>query len=86
MMQEFNKLMSTIDKGEFKPFYLLSGTEPYFIDLIENHLTKKLTDESSRSFDYSLFYGNNAEQSPACHVEQSPACLGTIAHSVPHLP
>lgn len=63
MMQEFNKLMSSIDKGEFKPFYLLSGTEPYFIDLIEDHLTKKLIDESSRSFDYSLFYGRNAELS-----------------------
>ena len=62
-MQEFNQLMSSIEKGEYKPFYLLSGTEPYFIDRIEFFLTKKLTDESSRSFDYSLFYGGEVEQS-----------------------
>ena len=57
-MHEFNKLMSSIDRAEYKPFYLLSGTEPYFIDSIEAKLTKKLTDEASSSFDYSLFYGN----------------------------
>ncbi len=62
-MQEFNQLMSSIDKGEYKPFYLLFGTEPYFIDCIEAHLTKKLTDDSSRSFDYSLFYGKDVEPS-----------------------
>ena len=60
-MQEFNQLMSSIEKGEYKPFYLLSGTEPYFIDRIEASLTKKLTDESSCSFDYSLFYGGEVE-------------------------
>ncbi|OUW73417.1 MAG: DNA polymerase III subunit delta [Pelagibacteraceae bacterium TMED216] len=62
-MQEFNQLMSSIEKGDYKPFYLLSGTEPYFIDRIEFFLTKKLTHESSHSFDYSLFYGGEVEQS-----------------------
>ena len=61
MLQEFNKLMSSIDRAEYKPFYLLSGTEPYFIDLIEDKITEKLTDEASRSFDYSLFYGKEVE-------------------------
>ena len=56
-MQEFNKLMSSIDRAEYKPFYLLSGTEPYFIDRLEAKITEKITDEASRSFDYSLFYG-----------------------------
>lgn len=60
-MQEFNQLMSSIDRGDYKPFYLLSGTEPYFIDRIEAKITEKLTDEASRSFDYSLFYGKEVE-------------------------
>ena len=54
-MQEFNQLMSSIDR-DYKPFYLLSGTELYFIDRLEAKITEKLTDEASRSFDYSLFY------------------------------
>ncbi len=41
-MKEFNELMSAIDKGEYKPFYLLSGSEPYFIDSIENKITDKV--------------------------------------------
>ena len=53
--------MSSIDRAEYKPFYLLSGTEPYFIDRLEAKITEKLTDESSRSFDYSLFYGKEVE-------------------------
>ena len=60
-MQEFNQLMSSIDRGDYKSFYLLSGTEPYFIDRLEAKITEKLTDEASRSFDYSLFYGKEVE-------------------------
>ena len=60
-MQEFNQLLSSIERSEFKPFYLLSGTEPYFIDRFEAKITEKLTDEASRSFDYSLFYGKEVE-------------------------
>lgn len=60
-MREFNQLMSSITRKEFKPFYLFSGTEPYFIDLLEAKLTELLTNEASRSFDYSLFYGKEAD-------------------------
>jgi DNA polymerase-3 subunit delta len=56
-MQEFNQLMSSLERGVYQPFYLLSGLEPYFIDKIENKITEQLVDEASRSFDYSLFYG-----------------------------
>jgi len=45
-MQEFNQLMSSVDRGEYKPFYLLSGTEPYFIDRLEAKITEKITDEA----------------------------------------
>lgn len=60
-MKEFNLLMSSIEQGNYKPFYLLSGTEPYFIDQFEAKITELLTDEASRSFDYSLFYGKEAD-------------------------
>jgi DNA polymerase-3 subunit delta len=62
-MQEFNKLISSVNRGDYKPFYLLSGTEPYFIDQLEAKITKQLTNEASRSFDYSLFYGKEVEAS-----------------------
>ena len=60
-MQEFNQLMSSINQGDFKPFYLLSGLEPYFIDQIEAKITELVTDDASSSFDYSLFYGKEVD-------------------------
>lgn len=62
-MREFKQLMSIISKGDYAPFYLLSGTEAYFIDQVEALLTDRLTDESSKSFDYSLFYGKDVDAS-----------------------
>jgi DNA polymerase-3 subunit delta len=62
-MREFKQLMSIISKGDYAPFYLLSGTEAYFIDQVEALLTECLTDESSKSFDYSLFYGKDVDAS-----------------------
>ena len=60
-MQEFNELLSSIDKGEYKPFYLLSGSESFFIDSIEKKITEKVIHEASRAFDYSLFYGKEVD-------------------------
>ncbi len=60
-MREFNELMSSIENGNYSPFYLLSGVEPYFIDQIELKIKDKLVDEESESFDYSLFYGKEVE-------------------------
>ena len=60
-MREFNELMSSIENGNYSPFYLLSGVEPYFIDQIELKIKDQLVDEESRSFDYSLFYGKEVE-------------------------
>ena len=60
-MREFNELMSSIENGNYSPFYLLSGVEPYFIDQIELKIKDQLVDEESESFDYSLFYGKEVE-------------------------
>ena len=58
-MQEFNQLLSKIQKEQYSPFYLLSGTAPYFIDQIVNALTKGLIDEAAQDFDHSIFYGKD---------------------------
>ena len=62
-MQAFFTLLSKIDKDQFSPFYLLSGTEPYYIDSVLTALTSKLVDEASRDFDYTLFFGKEAQAS-----------------------
>ena len=46
-MREFNELMSSIENGNYSPFYLLSGVEPYFIDQIELKFKDQLVDEDN---------------------------------------
>ena len=59
-MQAFHTLLSKIKQDQFSPFYLLSGTESYYIDAVTNVLIKKLVNEQSRDFDFTLFYGKEA--------------------------
>lgn len=62
-MQAFFTLLSKIQKEQFSPVYLLSGNESFYIDAILKALTDKLVHEASKDFDYSLFYGKEAQAS-----------------------
>ena len=62
-MQAFFTILSKIQKEEFSPFYLLSGNESFYIDAILKALTNKLVNEASSDFDYTLFYGKEAQAS-----------------------
>lgn len=59
-MQAFNALLSKIKQKQFSPFYLLSGTESYYIDTITDALVYQLATEQSRDFDFTVFYGKDA--------------------------
>jgi len=60
-MQAFYTLLSKIEKEQFSPIYLLSGTEFFYIDTVLAALTSKLVEEASRYFDYTLFFGKEAQ-------------------------
>lgn len=67
-MQAFFTLLSKIEKDQFSPFYLLSGTESYYINAVLAALTSKLVEETSRDFDYTLFFGREATASEIIEV------------------
>ena len=62
-MQAFFTLLSKIHKDLFSPFYLLSGTESYYINATLSALISKLVHETDRDFDYTLFFGKDANAS-----------------------
>ena len=62
-MQDYNKILSNINKENYSPFYLLSGKETYFIDSISSILINKIVQESSNEFDFMKFYGQEASAS-----------------------
>ena len=59
-MNVLNKIIDNINICEIDPFYLLSVTEPYFIDDISNQIVKKLVSNSSKDFDFSILYGKDS--------------------------
>lgn len=62
-MQAFFTLLSQIKKGNFAPFYLFSGTEPYYIDVLTSALLEHLVNPASKDFDCTYFYGKEAVSS-----------------------
>ncbi len=58
-MNDYKKIIAELKKGKLKPIYLLSGEEPYFIDLIANYITNHLLTEEEKSFNQSIFYGRD---------------------------
>ena len=59
MLPTHDKIINEIKNGKISPFYLLSGTEPYFIDNISSFLVKKLITDSAKDFDYHVLYGKD---------------------------
>ena len=56
-MQDYEKIIYDLKKGKFYPFYLLHGTESYFIDKIFNYFKNNIINEEARDFDLVIFYG-----------------------------
>lgn len=67
-MQAFVSLLSKIKKREFAPIYLLSGTEPFYIDALTTAFFDQLVNEENRDFDYTVLYGKETTASEIIEV------------------
>ena len=56
-MKETQQLLSSIQRRNFSPVYLLMGTEPFFIDQITTALMGTVVEEMARDFDTTIVYG-----------------------------
>ena len=67
-MQSFLNFLAKINKKEYSPFYLLSGSESFFIDRICDSLIKNLVNENSKDFDFSQLYGKEITASEIIEI------------------
>ena len=58
---EFNDIMSSLKKKEYKPVYFLMGEEPYFIDRISNYIEQNILDEAEKEFNQIVLYGQDVD-------------------------
>ena len=79
-MNDYKLAISEIEKNQLHSFYLLSGTEDFFINRIVGLLVNKIVNEESKNFDYFVLYGK--EISADCWISKdkkmgvSSICIG----------
>lgn len=61
MATDHNRIISDLRKRIFYPIYLLSGEEPYFIDLISDIIENEVLDEAGKEFNLSVLYGRDVD-------------------------
>ncbi len=64
----FEEIIKQVRAKNFAPIYFLSGEEPYFIDKIANEIQANALQESERSFNEYIFYGEDANVIDIIHA------------------
>jgi len=53
------QLIADLKAGIFKPVYLLTGDENYYIDVVSDYFENHVVDETMRDFDQTVVYGRD---------------------------
>jgi DNA polymerase-3 subunit delta len=59
----FEDIIEELNTGKYKPVYFLTGDEPYFIDMITDHILSHALNESERAFNQLVLYGRDTDMS-----------------------
>lgn len=54
------QIKKEIDSKKLAPVYLLTGEEPYFIDILSDLFENKTIDQDSKDFNFNMVYGQDA--------------------------
>ena len=60
---DFEGIISNIKNKIFHPVYLLSGEEPYFIDMISDFIEENVLDDQEKEFNQTILYGRDVDVS-----------------------
>lgn len=58
-MSDAQKIIDNLKKKQYQPIYLLSGEEPYFIDMISDYIANHVLAENEKDFNQSILYGRD---------------------------
>lgn len=57
MASTYESILSDLKKRNFKPVYVLSGEEPYYVDALAEYIEKNVLSEQEREFNQTILYG-----------------------------
>lgn len=75
-LTDHKQIIESILKGDLKPFYVLHGDEPYFIDLICNTISNNAIPEGERGFNQQILYGKDVTVSNILNYARSFPMMG----------
>lgn len=61
MVADYQKLMTSLERKEYAPVYLIDGEETYFLDKITDYFEEKILTEAERDFNLIVLYGKETE-------------------------
>lgn len=61
MVKNSKQLIDSLKAGDFKPVYLLTGEENYYIDEVSDYFEQHIVPEDMRDFNQSVFYGRDVD-------------------------
>ena len=56
-----HEILADLRNRKYKPLYLLHGEEPYFIDIVSNHIEHSLLSEAEKGFNQTVVYGKDTD-------------------------
>lgn len=57
----YREILTSINKGDYSPVYILMGEEDYYINLIMDALERKVVDEEDKDFNLNTYFGVDAD-------------------------
>jgi DNA polymerase III subunit delta len=55
----FEDIISDLKNRKYKPVYFLAGEEPYYIDVITDHIAEKVLPDDEKAFNQMVIYGDD---------------------------
>lgn len=57
----YEQITAALRRKEYKPIYMLTGDEPYYIDKIADFIEKNVLTEDEQAFNQTVVYGKDAD-------------------------
>lgn len=58
---KYEQILKDLKNKKYYPVYLLTGEEPYFIDVITDYITGSVLSESEKTFNQLILYGKDTD-------------------------
>jgi DNA polymerase-3 subunit delta len=73
---EHLRIIRDIELKNYKPIYFLMGEEPYFIDVVTDHIESNVLDEASKAFGQTIVYGRDVSMEQVISLAKSFPMMG----------